>query len=408
MFWGDIAVKYPQLLSILPKDMIAVPWDYDAKPSYESIIKPYRDAGLRVVVAPGAKYWNQVWPNLDVAYVNIRNFVLIWAMVAPLWYNRRLALRCLLSAAVAYSVAFGLWMALVVHSGFFADYKYLFSSNQTIKPRESYWPFVSFWWSFHGGLWVDQILIPLVGLIVLGAALAWWNARARKLLLDPVFGASVLAVAGIIAFMACQNHPQPRYFAVAAFFCFFVVAQGAGALLDTPSNLRPPRFPQRILGCAVIALAILAAAFNGLQTLNYAAHPEYTFVDAARRLTQYIDANPNGKRLLVSSSGDEITLITRLPALCDDFGTQDLALKLARYQPGWFAAWNDLDPGTLADIHQHFSLEQAASFRAFDDTDRNILVLFKLHPLAAGQERDPEKQNLQIPLPGDKIDINVE
>jgi hexosaminidase len=75
MFWGDIAVKYPQLLNRLPKDMIAVPWDYDPKPSYASIIKPYRDAGLRVVVAPGANNWNQVWPNLDDGYVNIRNFV---------------------------------------------------------------------------------------------------------------------------------------------------------------------------------------------------------------------------------------------------------------------------------------------------------------------------------------------
>jgi hexosaminidase len=75
MFWGDIAVKYPQLLSILPKDMIAVPWDYDAKSSFDGIIKPYRDAGLRVVVAPGANNWSQVWPNLDVAFVNIRNFV---------------------------------------------------------------------------------------------------------------------------------------------------------------------------------------------------------------------------------------------------------------------------------------------------------------------------------------------
>ena len=75
MFWGDIAVKYPQLLGILPKDMIAVPWDYDAKPSFENIIKPYRDAGLRVIVAPGANNWNQLWPNLDVGYVNIRNFV---------------------------------------------------------------------------------------------------------------------------------------------------------------------------------------------------------------------------------------------------------------------------------------------------------------------------------------------
>jgi len=75
MFWGDIAVKYPELLTILPKDMIAVPWDYDPKPSYESIITPYSTAGLRVMVAPGTGNWGAVWPNFDAAFVNIRNFV---------------------------------------------------------------------------------------------------------------------------------------------------------------------------------------------------------------------------------------------------------------------------------------------------------------------------------------------
>ena len=75
MFWGDIAVKYPELLTILPKDMIAVPWDYDPKPSYEGIITPYTNAGLRVVVAPGAGDWRVIWPNLDSAFLNIRNFV---------------------------------------------------------------------------------------------------------------------------------------------------------------------------------------------------------------------------------------------------------------------------------------------------------------------------------------------
>jgi len=75
MFWGDIAVKYPELLTILPKDMIAVPWDYDPKPSYENIIAPYTNAGLRVVVAPGAGNWGAIWPNLESAFVNIRNFV---------------------------------------------------------------------------------------------------------------------------------------------------------------------------------------------------------------------------------------------------------------------------------------------------------------------------------------------
>jgi hexosaminidase len=75
MFWGDIAVKYPELLTILPKDMIAVPWEYDPKPSYENIITPYTNAGLRVVVAPGAGNWGVIWPNLESAFVNIRNFV---------------------------------------------------------------------------------------------------------------------------------------------------------------------------------------------------------------------------------------------------------------------------------------------------------------------------------------------
>src|SRR5271170_3878208 len=75
MFWGDIAVKYPELLTILPKDMIAVPWDYDPKPSYENIITPYSNAGLRVVVAPGAANWRVIWPDLESAFVNIRNFV---------------------------------------------------------------------------------------------------------------------------------------------------------------------------------------------------------------------------------------------------------------------------------------------------------------------------------------------
>ncbi|MGA7559988.1 MAG: beta-N-acetylhexosaminidase [Terriglobales bacterium] len=75
MFWGDIAVKYPELLSTIPKDMIAVPWEYAPKPSYEDIITPYTNAGLRVVVAPGAGNWGVIWPDLETAFVNVRNFV---------------------------------------------------------------------------------------------------------------------------------------------------------------------------------------------------------------------------------------------------------------------------------------------------------------------------------------------
>jgi hypothetical protein len=105
----------------------------------------------------------------------------------------------------------------------------------------------------------------------------------------------------------------------------------------------------------VVGLATLAAGFGAQRTLSFAMHPEYTFVDAAQRLTRYIDAHPNGKRLLVSISGDQITLVTHLPSICDDFGTEELTTKLAAYQPGWYAAWNDIDPGTLEDLHSRYS-----------------------------------------------------
>jgi hypothetical protein len=231
-------------------------------------------------------------------------------------------------------------------------------------------------------------------------------AWGRKLLLDPVFGASVWAVAGYILFMTYQNHPQPRYFAVVAFFCFILVAQGAEALLSQAASAS--QIWTRRAGWAVVAVAAVTAGLNGVQTWEYASHPEYTFVNAAEGLTHYIDAHPNGKRLLVATSGDEITLVSHLPTICDDFGTQDLAAKLAAYQPGWFASWNDLDPGTLDDLHSRYSLEQVARFRAFDDPDRNLLVLFKLHPLPGGEIRDSSEENLKIPLPGDTIDIPVQ
>ena len=336
---------------------------------------------------------------------------LVWAMWLPLWHNRKLFQCCALAASGAFAAGFGLWMAVVVRLGLLPDYKYLFIVNKYIKPPEFYWPLVSFWWSLHGMLWVDYILVPLAGVVVAGALAAWRTEWGRALLLDPILGASVWAVAGYIFFMTYQNHPQPRYYAVVAFFSFFAIARGAEALLGGTAPLRAPglhRSPARYLGWAVIGISALAVGINGAWTLNYATHPEYTFVDAAQRLTRYIDEHPNGNRLLVSISGDEITLVTHLPALCDDFSTQPLPAKLAVYQPGWFASWNDIDPGTLEDLHIRFSLEQVASFRAFDDPERKLLVLFKLHPLPGGRIRSSRNQNLQIQLPEDKFEIPVE
>ena len=75
LFWGDIAVHSPELVGTLPKDMIAVPWDYDVKPDFKPIIAPFTRVGLETWVAPGVNNWNRLYPNNNDALENIRAFV---------------------------------------------------------------------------------------------------------------------------------------------------------------------------------------------------------------------------------------------------------------------------------------------------------------------------------------------
>ena len=75
MFWGDIALHYPELLPKLPKDMIVMSWDYSPRENFDRYLKPFRDAGLDVFVCPGVNNWSRIFPNLDRALPNIRNFI---------------------------------------------------------------------------------------------------------------------------------------------------------------------------------------------------------------------------------------------------------------------------------------------------------------------------------------------
>jgi hexosaminidase len=75
LFWGDIAVKSPELVGTLPRDMIAVPWRYDAEPDFTPLIQPFTKAGLQTWVATGVNNWNRVYPNNNEALGNIRAFV---------------------------------------------------------------------------------------------------------------------------------------------------------------------------------------------------------------------------------------------------------------------------------------------------------------------------------------------
>lgn len=75
MFWGDIALHYPDMIPKLPPDIIVLNWDYGGAPSFEWRLKPFYEAGLEQFVCPGVSCWSHIFPNYENATVNINNFV---------------------------------------------------------------------------------------------------------------------------------------------------------------------------------------------------------------------------------------------------------------------------------------------------------------------------------------------
>ena len=319
------------------------------------------------------------------------------------WHAYRYKLREAAAATVAVVVATAIpWSAyyfFFVRPHYFADYHYLFAANVWEQPTTFLGWIATFWYAVHGALWIDPWLSTLaVALLVLCAIFC------RRLWRNPLLIASLLAAAGYIGFTGWHNNMQPRYYQVVAYPVVFAIVLATHALFSRnrlqathrnavrakfPAPAQPSATPRRlahVTAFAAVAVVAVSTFINLREVLYWTRHPEYTWINTARQVTRYIDQHPNGNRLLLSISGDNITLVTHLPAICDDFGTWDLPLRIHRYRPGWYAAWNELDPGSLEDLHTQYSLERVATFHAFDDPDRNQLVLYKLHPLPVGKQ----------------------
>ena len=305
-------------------------------------------------------------------------------------YKLRAALRPAATVALSGVIPFVAYYLLFVRPRYAYDYHYLFAVNVWNQPDTLGGYFAAFWYALHGALWIDPWLCGLAVALLALAAISFRSPWARGLWSNPLVIASLLACAGYVFFIGWHDSMQPRYYQVLAYPLVFVIALAVQALFDaarSSSRAAPSMMPRviRALAVAAVAVAVVASAANVREIVEWTRHPEYTWITAARRLTDYIDKHPNGNRLLLSVSGDNITLITHLPAICDDFGTWDLAKRIHNYRPGWYAAWNELDPGTLEDLSTQYTLERVASFSAFDDPDRDQLILYKLHPLPAAR-----------------------
>ncbi len=80
LFWGDIAQDAPQdVLNALPasfkQSTIAVAWVYSPEPrGYDRFLKPFRDAGFETWAAPSVNNYRKVYPNNNLALLNIQEF----------------------------------------------------------------------------------------------------------------------------------------------------------------------------------------------------------------------------------------------------------------------------------------------------------------------------------------------
>jgi hypothetical protein len=75
MFWGDMALAYPEMLPQLPKNLVAMTWSYDAKDDFSAEIAPFRSNGMDVFVCPGLNNWSGIYPDVRTALANIDGFV---------------------------------------------------------------------------------------------------------------------------------------------------------------------------------------------------------------------------------------------------------------------------------------------------------------------------------------------
>jgi hypothetical protein len=296
-----------------------------------------------------------------------------WLLWARAGYNLRPFLRLSLPPAALGSAIWLGYYALVVHSHHLLDYLYLFNANAYtgITGATAVSVLTD---TFHDGLWIGKLLYPLA----LFAAASALFLRPR-VLRNPIIPALLLWAAGYAVFLAYHNNLQPRYYLVIAVPLTLLVPIVFETFWTRISTRAPA--PLRGMAAATIAavLAILTVT-DARQTLHFVRTPDYTFTNAAAQIHRIIAADRSHNHLVLSISGSNLSLMTGLPSICDDFGTMDLAVRVRAYRPGWYVAWNHVEDDKMEALAPLYHLRRVAAFPAMDDPERNLLILYRLDP----------------------------
>ena len=71
MFWGDIILKYPELIRELPKTLIALNWGYEGNHPFAKETAQFAKAKIPFYVCPGTSTWQTIIGKHDNALANL-------------------------------------------------------------------------------------------------------------------------------------------------------------------------------------------------------------------------------------------------------------------------------------------------------------------------------------------------
>ena len=330
-----------------------------------------------------------------------------WMLWAGCAYRGPAMLRASAVVCAAAAGAWGGYMLLFVRPRYLVDYHYLFSANEYTGITRG-----TFWSVIVDTIFAAQYLgITFFWLAVGSAIMAILTIAARRLRGDALSISLLIWIASYSAFLAYHDNLQARYYyALGVPFAMLVTISliRLWQLAISQNNWHPARRSMlRICTWAAGVTVAIVVVRGAAQTTAYGFRPEYTFLSAANQVHNAIErqraqdrasGQPVHPELTLSISGAALSLMTGLPSICDDFGTMTLPQRIATYKPGWYVAWNDVEDDKMEALAPLYRLVKVGVWPAFDDSDRNLLVLYRLDPLQQqGFGRGRNRRRLNIP-----------
>jgi 4-amino-4-deoxy-L-arabinose transferase-like glycosyltransferase len=309
---------------------------------------------------------------LLMALAKLSALSLFPAVLYLLWHRLRGSPRRVIASFLLLGVivagGYGLYRAAVSASPFQSDFRYFYAANQFGHPANLKGWLISLRFSVMD-LWFTCGWLSVLAFAALLASLA---TPLRSLRSESLFVAALLLVLGTSAFICARNYHAPHYYLFTPVALAILVALALRAAFEAT--------PRRFSLWLVLPVAAVLLVF-AIRAVGLVRHPAYTFLNAAKSVKDIIDREASPRRLLLAESGDQITLMTGQPSICDAFGVAPLREEIRQRDPGWFAAWDGVIPDTLAELHTRYHLQRVAAFPVASDPGRSVLLFYRLVPL---------------------------